>query len=434
MKKIVSLIFAFAVLCSLCGAQSFNSGYFLDHYHYGYTINPASQPDKEITGHFGMFIGNINVQAQSNVGLATFFYPSEDKLLTAFNKNVPANEFLGKLNDVNSARLNLNENFLNVGARSGKNGYFTFDAGLKANVDASIPKSVFEMLKVGVGDQNTYSINDINIWANSYVELALGYSYNIADKVFIGARAKALVGLAQAQMNIESMSVSSATGKTTVSGAGSMGVACKLLNMGSSNGVLDLGSLSRGDIGFAGFGLGFDLGVSAKPIDGLSVDLALQNIGNIKWNRNIVGEMAFQNKELTGGDVNVKDFLEFKSAEADKITEKLPSIFRFGAKYAMPFYENLSARVLGTFVGGEHSKYTDIRIGATITPIRQISATVNYGFTSNGGAFGGAINFNLGSYNIFFGADSIINTLNPQYIPVNPTAMAYSVGINVQYR
>ena len=69
------LLLPLYVFCTVSSAQSLRSGYFLEGYTYRHLMNPAFSPERNYIAVPG--IGNINVGAQSNVGLNTFIYHTE---------------------------------------------------------------------------------------------------------------------------------------------------------------------------------------------------------------------------------------------------------------------------------------------------------------------------------------------------------------------
>lgn len=80
-------------------------------------MNPAFSPERNYIAVPG--IGNINVGAQSNVGLNTFIYPyGNDKLTTFMNSSISNDDFLGKLKDNNRINVNLNMTLLSAGFRA----------------------------------------------------------------------------------------------------------------------------------------------------------------------------------------------------------------------------------------------------------------------------------------------------------------------------
>lgn len=74
----------------------------------------------------------------------------------------------------------------------------------------------------------------------------------------------------------------------------------------------------------------------------------------------------------------------------------------------MPFYKGLSTGVLASFHTGKYTSWYDVRLGATITPARIISATANVGISSFSPTFGAALNINLGPLNLMAGIDSYL--------------------------
>ncbi len=436
--RITSAVVSVVILsCTGAAAQTMNSAYFLDHYNLGHLINPAQCSADEVSTYFGLALGNSNVLAQTNLGPSSLFFPVDGELVFGLDKRVSASDFLDKFKPINQARAGINMSILNLGTRVGKSGFLTFDFGPRSMENVSAPKSLFEIMKLGVKDGNSYSISDFSLWSSNYAECAVGYSMKFGNKLRAGIRVKALVGLALAEMNISNITVQmdKEKGKVYASGNGMFGISTPFVTLSKTGDKYDFPNFELGEFGLAGFGFGVDIGAIWTPVENLDVDLAVQDIGGIRWNRNISGLMEYKNKELsTEKDVTLDDLLEFKGSECGRTSVGLPTTIRVGAKYRMPFYQNLSARVLGTFVTGQYCSYSDIRVGATITPIKNISATVNYGYTPFGSTMGAALNFNLGFLNFFLGADSVVNPLTSDYIPINPVSITVTTGLIIQIK
>ena len=91
MKKISIAIVLVAALSLLsltkASAQSFRSGYFLDNYVYGYRLNPAQIGPRSF---FALGLGSIDLQNNLNIGMASLLFPTENGMVTGFNKAVSA--------------------------------------------------------------------------------------------------------------------------------------------------------------------------------------------------------------------------------------------------------------------------------------------------------------------------------------------------------
>ena len=104
-KFIVSC--AIVMISAGLSAQNFQSGYFLDGYHLAYRQNPAFTDSTAFrTG----ILSIAGATCRSNIGLSDILYPSEDRLVTALNKHIPAKTVMDKF-PRQGARINLNLDF-----------------------------------------------------------------------------------------------------------------------------------------------------------------------------------------------------------------------------------------------------------------------------------------------------------------------------------
>lgn len=191
-KYIICIIIAItAGLNAKVSAQGLNSGYFTDGYTFAHQLNPAFDNDHN---YFSIpVLGNINIGTRGNVGLGSFLFPYKNGQLTTFmNSSVSAEEFLGGLKDNNRIGASVNLSFLSAGFKAW-GGFNTIDIGLRSNTYANLPYELFEFMKLGQqGASSTYDLQDLGINSSNYIEIALGHSRNIGDKLRVGAKVKFL--------------------------------------------------------------------------------------------------------------------------------------------------------------------------------------------------------------------------------------------------
>lgn len=450
MKRIILIALVAAIPLHATKAQELSTAFFLDHYDFGYRINPAFQPDERISGTFGFGVDNINVGSNSNVGLNNFLFPSGGKLVTGLHKDISAESFLGNLPESCTADAKANINIINAGFRIGKKGYGSVELNSRTHLDTQIPRGYFEFLKTAGtnGKSNSFDIRNTNLSVNECLELAFGYSHKLGNRFSFGARVKLQFGLARADMLAEQIKIDVPANSPVVDLAGrgtlsiyapfiSVGTVVKEMGTGQKT-VYDINSIKKGILSLAGFGAAFDLGFQLEPMDGLTLSLAAQDLGFIKWNKTLSGVMNYSEsvefsniRELTdnfGELFNNFEPTEDRNAETQTINFTL----RAGARYKMPFYDKLSVGILGSLSGGL-SKYSELRLGATVSPVKNVSITANYGRTSFGNVLGCAANFNLGPFGIFIGTDSLALRYTPQFVPVDPIRTTVTAGIVIQF-
>ena len=135
-------------------------------------MNPGLQLTR---GYFNFpVIGSLNVGASSNVlGTSDIIdvFDSGEYLYTN-------DKLYNRLKADNRLNVNLNTDILSFGWYRGK-GFWSFNVGLRADVGASIPKSMFEYLRdvnssgFYIGNMD-YEIRNQSLYINSYAEVRVG--------------------------------------------------------------------------------------------------------------------------------------------------------------------------------------------------------------------------------------------------------------------
>ena len=452
MKKIFSVsaaIIAMSLICTVASAQSFRTGYFLDNYIYSYRINPAIVSDDSF---FGLAVTNIDLQNSSNIGISSILYPSGNSIVTGLNSKVSADEFLGKLSQNNGLNLDESINILSMGFAK-KDHYSTVEVNVRAMAGASLPYDLLAFLKKG-GIGKTYDISNIYANAKAYADVSYGYARDINDKISVGGRVHFLVGLANVTARSQNTSISMSEQEMAVTSDMNITSAGLLELSTTSDGAIDASNTKFGmDNGMGGFGASIDLGAVYKPIDGLEVSLAVNDLGAISWSNNFTGK-ASGRSTVSGGTIKLNDgkletdlenaltalteCVNVKNTGKSSSFEMLPATIAAGARYTMPFYEGLSAGMLATIHTGTCSSWYDLRAGATITPARIVSAAANLGISSFGPTFGAALNLHLGPVNLVAGTDCFMSSMTkisniPVPVPLNKFVLNAHLGLSISF-
>lgn len=470
--KLYMLAGAMAAGTFAAGAQDASrAAYFLDGYFYRHEINPALAPER---GYFAMpALGNLGIGTQANIGVNTFIYKTPSGQLTTFmNKSVSSSEFLGNLSNTNKLVTGLNLNILSLGFK-GFGGYNTFGFSVKTDVGLSLPKGLFEFMKVGQTGPNTkYDFGNLRLRAMSYGEIALGHQRQVTPELAAGVKVKFLLGLANIDANIKKMDVSMGDKKWVIDGDGEIFIGAgnglyvptnaesgKELSKPSRSEQLDFDGIKYDSFGLAGFGMAFDLGATydmSRFVDGLRLSAAITDLGFIKWSGATIGRMPGRAWEFDGfhdiaiddsqdgnkidqqiedlGDklVDCLNFEKDKSDGAD--TRALNATLSIGAEYDMPFYKRLSAGFLFTQRIAGCFSWTEGRFSANVKPTGWFDATVSYGASTFGSSFGWMLNFHPKGFNFFVGSDHQVFTVtkNP-YLPVGHMNVNLQLGINFTF-
>ncbi len=449
------------------------AAYFLEGYNYRHEMNPALAPER---GYVAMpVLGNLGIGTQANIGVNTLIYKKPDGQLPTFmNKSVSSSEFLGNLSKTNKLLTGVNLNIISLGFK-GFGGYNTLGISVKADVGMSLPKGLFEFMKVGQTGPNTrYDFGDMRLRVMSYAEVALGHQRQVTPELAAGVKVKFLLGLAHLDANIKKMDVSMGDKKWVIDGDGEIFIGAgnglyvptnaesgKELDKPSRSEQIDFDGIEYNNFGLAGFGMAFDLGATydmSRFVDGLRLSAAVTDLGFIKWNGAAVGRMPGRAWEFDGfqdiaiddtqdgyddnkidqqledlGD-RLVDCLNFeKQSQKESETRALHATLTIGAEYDMPFYKRLSAGFLFTQRMAGCFSWTEGRFSANVKPTNWFDATVSYGASTFGSSFGWMLNFHPKGFNFFVGSDHQFFKITPQFVPVGHLNTNIQLGINFTF-
>ena len=423
MKKInitLALVAALGLLSAASvSAQSFRSGYFLDNYVYGYRINPAQIGPKSFCG---LGLGSIDLQHNLNVGMASFLFPTENGMVTGFNKAVSAEQFLGGI--PNGVRFSIDENInvLSMGIAK-YNRMATFEVNIRTTAGFALPHDLFAFLKVG-GDK-PYDLSGLGISAGAIADVAFGFAHTVGDYLTIGGRLHFLAGLTDVKAYTANTTLtmgSSAELNTEIrlqsSGIMSLGI--------DENGNIDPNSIAMTGPYVGGYGGGLDLGVEFEPFYGFKVMASLTEFG-VMFRNNTTNLAASSSVTYNGTEISYQEDGSVK-ADFDQVIEELRKAIIFhevdgaprrvdvlpfnaalGVRYKMPFFEPLSVGALGTWHFDTIAPWYEARAGITFTPWYLFSISANAGYGSLGGAVcGGALDLHLGPLNLLAGFDTFL--------------------------
>ena len=437
---------------AVMSAQQNNTrtAYFLDNYTYGYRFNPAFSSERNFISI--PILGNISLGGESNVGLSNFLYPtSNGKLALFIDDSISEQAFLGGLKDFNQLNTNLNLTLLALGFRTG-NFYHTFDASVKVNQNAVLPKSLFNFVKVGTANGATsWQIENVGLGADAFGEIAYGLSTTIGESLHIGARLKVLMGLAHAEMMIDKLDLSLTGEKWAASTEGVVEIAGPISTGTSSADNVDLSNVGLDEFnGLGGFGFGVDLGASYEFLDYFTASASLLDLGFISWKdmtkASSTGANSYEfngfgtisdgselQQQLNGLKDELLGLVQFEKSETGSGMSGLAATLHAGIEAKMPFYERLSFGLLGTHRFNGAYSWTEGRLAANVMPVDCIGLAASCALSNFGGSFGGIVNFVFPGFNFFVGVDSFMLKVSPQYIPVEKFNTNLALGFNITF-
>lgn len=435
-RKSAITIAALLLAGSSAFAQELKTSYFLDNYIYAHHTNAALQPGQGTKGYFSIGVGGISVAPQMNVGLNSFLFPVDGKLDWGFSSKVPAATFLGKLNDMNTADVLMDVNLLSFGFRVKEKSFINVEFNVKSATSLSIPKDLFALLKEGSTDGKTFNIHDINVLNREYAELAVNFStkFGADDQFSVGATLKGLMGLANVQAAFNSFDITMKSSEAIASANGQLEMSIPWAKFDrTGKGYINLNTLGFNKFAPAGFGAAIDLGFHWNtPLEGLSVDLGVNDIGGISWVSSVSSKLNFSKESFGGGTQKVMEKIaelgNLKLDNASSSFKMLPTVLNVGTRYRMPFYNRLSAGLLGSFRFGD-IKYNEVLLGLDVTPADWFGFALSGGYTSFGWTMGSAINFRLPVVNLYLAVDGIPTRYAKNGIPISRLNTVFKAGL-----
>lgn len=423
-------------------AQFLRTSYFMEGTHYRQQLNPALAPGR---GYLNLpVIGTFNASVNSStLGYQDVMDIIDNSEGGDFFKS---DAFINKLDNLNNLNVNLSTDILSAGWYKGKN-FWSFNIGLRNDIGASIPKGMFEFMREMDGlsaYDNLERLSNIDqkvghqsLEINSYAEVGVGLARNITERLTVGARVKALLGVGNLKLDINNIVVTSnlsgyntgdlndLNGKAEIKVDATLENSSKLIELSQNDGVID--EIDFGTFGLAGYGLGIDLGASYKLMDKLTLSASLLDLGFMKWSKNntsVARATANQSYDLTNssdryefvdkvasGEVLNFDMLNMtldKSAQKDRSTS-LTSTLVLGAEYEL-LGDLLAVGALYTGRFAKPETLNELTLSANIRPKNNLNLALSYSlWQGSGKTFGVAAKLGpifVGTDYMFFGKDT----------------------------
>lgn len=423
-------------------AQFLRTSYFMEGTHYRQQLNPALAPGR---GYLNLpVIGTFNASVNSStLGYQDVMDIIDNSEGGDFFKS---DAFINKLDNLNNLNVNLSTDILSAGWYKGKN-FWSFNIGLRNDIGASIPKDMFEFMRKMDGlsaYDNLERLSNINqkvghqsLEINSYAEVGVGLARNITERLTVGARVKALLGVGNLKLDINNIAVNSnlsgyntgdlndLNGRAEIRVDATLENSSKLIELSEDDGVID--EIEFGTFGLAGYGLGIDLGASYKLMDKLTLSASLLDLGFMKWSKNntsVAKATANQSYDLTNssdryefvdkvasGEVLNFDMLNMtldKSAQKDRSTS-LTSTLVLGAEYEL-LGDLLAVGALYTGRFAKPETLNELTLSANIRPKNNLNLALSYSlWQGSGKTFGVAAKLGpifVGTDYMFFGKDT----------------------------
>lgn len=457
MKKKVIISAAMAAMILLptaLRAQDLSSGYFVEDYTYRYQMNPAFGNSQNFISMPAL--GNLNVGLHGNLGISDVLYNVDGKTTTFMNPKLSSDEVLKNINDVNRIGTFDKIGILSAGFKA-FGGYNTVSINAVADVSVKVPGEMFNLLKNGVANK-TYDLGDLRASGVAYGEIAFGHSRQVMKGLRVGATLKFMLGGGYMDAHMRNANLVLGENEWTVTTDADLRSSVKGLTyktkVNDRTGHRYVNGIDVDGTGLNGFGMALDLGaVYETPVKGLTVSLALLDLGFISWNNDMLattnGEKTFTTDKYTfNADDDAPNSF---SKEWDRLRDDFSAIYELddmgdqggrtsmphatlniGVQYALPMYNKLTFGLLNTTRLAGDFTTTDFRLSANIAPCRIFSGGVNLGVGTFGASFGWVANLHLTGFNFFLGMDRVPGKLCKQGVPLSSNAQV-TMGINFPF-
>lgn len=454
-KVIISAAMAAMILLpTALRAQDLSSGYFVEDYTYRYQMNPAFGNSQNFISMPAL--GNLNVGLHGNLGISDVLYNVDGKTTTFMNPKLSSDEVLKNINDVNRIGTLDKIGILSAGFKA-FGGYNTVSINAVADVSVKVPGEMFNLLKNGVANK-TYDLGDLRASGVAYGEIAFGHSRQVMKGLRVGATLKFMLGGGYMDAHMRNANLVLGENEWTVTTDADLRSSVKGLTyktkVNDRTGHRYVNGIDVDGTGLNGFGMALDLGaVYETPVKGLTVSLALLDMGFISWNNDMLattnGEKTFTTDKYTfNADDDAPNSF---SKEWDRLRDDFSAIYELddmgdqggrtsmphatlniGVQYALPMYNKLTFGLLNTTRLAGDFTTTDFRLSANIAPCRIFSGGVNLGVGTFGASFGWVANLHLTGFNFFLGMDRVPGKLCKQGVPLSSNAQV-TMGINFPF-
>ncbi|WP_300248257.1 DUF5723 family protein [uncultured Alistipes sp.] len=433
-----------AMLLWAAGAAAQNpTAYFMEGSTFRTQFNPAFAP---LRGYVNIpFVGSIQAGITNNLPLSKLLYPRDGRLVTLLDPSVSADEALAGLKTDNLLGTEVRMSLIGFGkfTKNHKN-FWSFDLNLRTNAEFNVPGALFEFIKRG--DEG--SIRNLGLEAEMYADAGVSYSLPLlGDKLYVGAKAKFIVGLARAKVNFDRMDITLHDNRWAVEAQGSIeanipGAEVNYRYDDYGQPYFESDDIEINKIKPAGYGFAVDLGATYEILPGLQASLAVTDLGFINWSKtSTVAGRAETSIEYTGimiengetsstPDFSLDDLKQFRPIEAKGSVRALQASVNAGLGYFM-WDHRVGFGLLYQARFREFKTLHSVTGSINFSPIRWFTLSGSYTAGSGMGAFGLALNLCPGWINFFVGTDLVATRFTPQFIPVKQKSMNVTFGLGI---
>ena len=342
-------------------------------------MNPAIKPGNKFN--IGLpVISGINFGFGNNfLNLDNLFTPG-DTISSWPPADFNVDKLAGSLKDNNTIFADANIQLFGLGFMIGQDLNIFFDVTDRVEVKTIFPKEIMKLYISGYDQflNQTINLSGLNMRAQYFREVGVGFSKDVTGKLRVGAKAKLLFGVASLNFDNRALSLKinndfsqtiTADASLDISGKQRINTLKDDLSSGGKIGQFFRDYLKTP---FSNTGLGIDLGAVYTINNMLSVSAAVTDIGYINWKDDLKSYEA----NTTFG---------FQGISLEDIVNKIPSVDSLLKAIAdtvkNSFLENATPAAYKTFLP------TNVTIGANLN----LYSVVSLGVLSNTKIYAGHV-------------------------------------------
>lgn len=448
-KKVLALTFTVASVMG-ASAQEAATGYFMEDYNMRWEMNPAMGNRLNYVGFPAL--GNLNVSVNGNISATDLVYPYAGKTVLFTNPNISAQEVLGNLHNKNRLNESVNINILQAGFKA-FGGYNNIAINIKENASVDLPKSIFSLLKEGIGNE-TYDIKDLRVKAAAYAEIALNHSRVIKQVPGLraGVSLKFLLPVTFAEANFDELQLELGENNWKARSNATLRIGMDGLKyetkINDKTGNPYVSGVNSDDLKFGvnGFGFAVDLGAAYQWTD-FTFSLALTDLGILNFNSvqeaSTNGTKYFETENHVigvgdhgdGWDALVKDLSPLYELQDNGTVSSSIAVqgkLRAGVDYKFPLYDKLHFGLMNTTNFSSIFPSTEFRLSANVAPIKGIAASLSAAAGTYGANYGFLLSLGNKGFNFLIGMDYAALKMDKNHIPLTSNC-DFHMGINFPF-
>lgn len=444
-----SLIGCFAVVALY--AQP-NTMYFMNYLPYQSYMNPAIQPACRVYVELPA-ISAINFSLGNNsLSMNDFVYMNQGQMVTALHPELGDKTSLLNAFSANTKFYqDLSFSLLGFGFKIKENGYLSINASLRQDMAFYIPKDFVKLALYGTPEENqvnTFNLQSLGFDASAYMDLSAGYSHKINEQFTVGLRAKLLVGLLDANLGFNELELQASQEEWRIIGNASARFSAPTVTVLVNNdGKIEEVAIPDDVLNSLrdyrpNLGLGFDLGAVYKPIENLSLSVAIRDLGFISWKNGYQQsgsiDFAFEGIEfdITQMDSDYADSLltvlqDSYTVEEMKTgyTSMLKSKIYLGAEYA--FLNNkMSVGLLSKTTVENSQAFGELTASLNMRPLSWFGTSFSYSlFNGNFSSMGIGVNLRIPPFSFYIAGDYFPLYFSSEMIPYKMRGMNMQTGM-----